>query len=149
LVCVLLSGVLADANAHGDADPTTGRPLATVGGGGRYDDLVGIFAPQMGKVPAVGIGIGFERLFALLMEKVFAIPCCPESFDCPMTRADGITFAIPRISTQEQKKQPDADVLVGYVVGKNETPEQSQRLRSYTMRCAAALWKAGIKVRIC
>lgn len=39
---------------------------SAVGGGGRYDNMVGDFTGQ--NVPAVGISIGFERLIMLLME---------------------------------------------------------------------------------
>ena len=35
-------------------------------GGGRYDDLVGMFDPKNKKVPCVGVSIGVERLFAVI-----------------------------------------------------------------------------------
>lgn len=37
-----------------------------IAGGGRYDNLIGKFLNQ--QVPAVGFSIGFERIFAILME---------------------------------------------------------------------------------
>ncbi|MEG2287768.1 MAG: histidine--tRNA ligase, partial [Ruthenibacterium sp.] len=43
-----------------------------VGGGGRYDDMVGKFLGQ--KVPAVGFSIGFERIIGILLDKGFAVP---------------------------------------------------------------------------
>jgi len=43
-----------------------------VGGGGRYDNLVGKFIGE--KVPAVGFSIGFERIFGILMESGYKIP---------------------------------------------------------------------------
>lgn len=43
-----------------------------VGGGGRYDGLVGKFTGE--NVPAVGFSIGFERIFQILEDKGFAIP---------------------------------------------------------------------------
>jgi histidyl-tRNA synthetase len=36
-------------------------------GGGRYDDLIGMFAGK--KIPAVGCSIGFERVLAILQER--------------------------------------------------------------------------------
>ncbi|HYE79499.1 MAG TPA: histidine--tRNA ligase [bacterium] len=39
-------------------------PLGSIGGGGRYDGLVGSFAKQ--DLPAVGFSIGFERLYEIL-----------------------------------------------------------------------------------
>lgn len=42
---------------------------SAIGGGGRYDNLVGSFTNQ--QVPAVGVSIGFERLIVLLLESDF------------------------------------------------------------------------------
>lgn len=44
----------------------------SVGGGGRYDRMVGKFTGQ--DVPAVGFSIGFERIIVLLMERGFTVP---------------------------------------------------------------------------
>ena len=43
-----------------------------VGGGGRYDGLIGKFTGE--DVPAVGFSIGFERIFQILEQQGFAIP---------------------------------------------------------------------------
>ncbi|KFB46692.1 hypothetical protein ZHAS_00014687 [Anopheles sinensis] len=39
--------------------------VGSVAGGGRYDDLVGMFNPKRTKVPCVGVSIGIERLFSI------------------------------------------------------------------------------------
>ena len=44
----------------------------SIGGGGRYDGLVGKFTGE--NVPAVGFSIGFERIFAILQEQGYQIP---------------------------------------------------------------------------
>lgn len=44
----------------------------SVGGGGRYDEMIGKFTGQ--KTPAVGFSIGFERIIMLLMERGFKVP---------------------------------------------------------------------------
>jgi histidyl-tRNA synthetase len=44
----------------------------SVGGGGRYDEMVGKFIGQ--PVPAVGFSIGFERIVMLLLEHDFKVP---------------------------------------------------------------------------
>lgn len=44
----------------------------TVGGGGRYDNLIGKFTGN--PTPAVGFSIGFERIYAILMETGFKVP---------------------------------------------------------------------------
>ena len=43
-----------------------------IGGGGRYDGLVGKFTGE--NVPAVGFSIGFERIFQILEDQGFTIP---------------------------------------------------------------------------
>ena len=46
------------------AVPDLGSSLA---GGGRYDDLVGMFGKQ--QVPAVGFSIGLERILVVMAER--------------------------------------------------------------------------------
>lgn len=43
-----------------------------VGGGGRYDNMIGKFLGQ--PVPAVGFSIGFERIASILLEQGYEIP---------------------------------------------------------------------------
>ncbi len=44
----------------------------SVGGGGRYDEMIGRFTGQ--NIPACGFSIGFERIVMLLMEKGYQVP---------------------------------------------------------------------------
>lgn len=44
----------------------------SVGGGGRYDEMIGKFTGQ--PTPAVGFSIGFERIIMLLLESNFQVP---------------------------------------------------------------------------
>ena len=44
----------------------------SVGGGGRYDEMIGKFTGQ--DTPAVGFSIGFERIVMLLLERGYRIP---------------------------------------------------------------------------
>lgn len=44
----------------------------SVGGGGRYDEMIGRFTGQ--NTPACGFSIGFERIVMLLLEKDYKIP---------------------------------------------------------------------------
>lgn len=51
------------------AATNAGEESGTVGsiaGGGRYDNLVGMFDPRGKQVPCVGVSIGVERVFAVL-----------------------------------------------------------------------------------
>ncbi len=43
-----------------------------IGGGGRYDNLIGKFLGE--SIPAVGFSIGFERIAGILLDKKYAIP---------------------------------------------------------------------------
>ena len=45
---------------------------ASVGGGGRYDNMIGKYIKEV--VPAVGFSIGFERIFQILQEEGFRLP---------------------------------------------------------------------------
>ena len=40
--------------------------VGSVAGGGRYDELVGMFDPKRKVVPCVGLSIGIERIFSIL-----------------------------------------------------------------------------------
>ena len=44
----------------------------SVGGGGRYDEMIGRFTGQ--NTPACGFSIGFERIVMLLLEKDYQVP---------------------------------------------------------------------------
>jgi histidyl-tRNA synthetase len=53
---LIYEAVLTDTNRVG-----------SIAGGGRYDGLVGMFSGK--QIPAVGVSIGIERVFAILEEK--------------------------------------------------------------------------------
>ncbi len=48
----------------------------SVGGGGRYDEMIGKFTGQ--KTPAVGFSVGFERIVMLLLENGYEVPNSPK-----------------------------------------------------------------------
>lgn len=48
----------------------------SVGGGGRYDEMIGKFTGQ--NTPAVGFSIGFERIVMLLLERGYKVPTSKE-----------------------------------------------------------------------
>lgn len=50
-------------------DDEAGGSVGSVAGGGRYDNLVGMFDPRGKQVPCVGVSIGVERIFAVLEAK--------------------------------------------------------------------------------
>ena len=60
-----------------------------VGGGGRYDHMIGKFIGQ--EVPAVGFSIGFERICAILLDQKYRIPDSKEK--CALLYDDSVPFA--------------------------------------------------------
>lgn len=46
---------------------TGGSNVGSIGGGGRYDNLVGMFSGK--QIPAVGVSVGIERVFAIMEER--------------------------------------------------------------------------------
>ncbi|KAL3865990.1 hypothetical protein ACJMK2_043331 [Sinanodonta woodiana] len=46
-----------------------GAAVGSIAGGGRYDDLVGMFDSKGNIVPCVGLSIGVERIFAIMEQK--------------------------------------------------------------------------------
>lgn len=60
--CVLKGHPIGDADAEGGS-------VGSVAGGGRYDNLVGMFDPKGKQVPCVGVSIGVERIFSVIEAK--------------------------------------------------------------------------------
>ncbi|CAH1991326.1 unnamed protein product [Acanthoscelides obtectus] len=59
---VIYEAVLLADNASSSEEVSVG----SVAGGGRYDNLAGMFDPKGRQVPCVGVSIGVERLFAVM-----------------------------------------------------------------------------------
>ena len=77
-----------------------------VGGGGRYDNLIGKFIGQ--QVPAVGFSIGFERICSILLEKNYKIP--GEKEKCALLYDDQTDF--PEVMAQAQKLREQFTVAI-------------------------------------
>ncbi len=60
-----------------------------IGGGGRYDNLIGKFVGQ--DIPAVGFSIGFERICSILLDQKYQIPGAKEK--CAFLYDDTTDFA--------------------------------------------------------
>lgn len=74
------------------------------GGGGRYDNMVGLFAGH--PVPACGFSIGFERIMLLLQEKGFRIPEEPKKIAILLDKGlspDGVKEAYREARTLREK----------------------------------------------
>ena len=74
--CILHAGEQEESGDE-DAGPSAQVGVGSVAGGGRYDDLVGMFDAAGRKVPCVGGSIGIERIFALMLRKLeHQVQCC-------------------------------------------------------------------------
>ena len=47
---------------------TNGEQVGSIAGGGRYDNLVGMFSPSQ-QIPCVGFSVGVERVFSILEQR--------------------------------------------------------------------------------
>lgn len=80
---------------------------AAVGGGGRYDNMIGKFLGQ--NVPAVGFSIGFERICSILLEQKYKIP--DEKEKCALLYEDNVDFAQVLIKAEELRKNYTVSIL--------------------------------------
>ena len=71
-----------------------------VGGGGRYDNMIGKFIGQ--SVPAVGFSIGFERICGILFEQKYKIPDAKEK--CALLYEEGVDFCDVMKKSEELRK---------------------------------------------
>jgi len=106
----------------------------SIGGGGRYDNLIGKFLNQ--SVPAVGFSIGFERIFSILMDQGFTIPTqkkkvavlyAPTEFVAAHKKAeefrseyDVSLFEMPKKVGKFLNKLEDAGFYGSYTLGQSE-----------------------------
>ncbi|XP_041762498.1 histidine--tRNA ligase, cytoplasmic isoform X1 [Anopheles merus] len=63
---VIYEAVLLGGGGAGGGSADEEITVGSVAGGGRYDNLVGMFNPKRKQVPCVGVSIGVERLFSIL-----------------------------------------------------------------------------------
>ena len=95
----------------------------SVGGGGRYDEMVAKFTGQ--QTPAVGFSIGFERIVLLLMEKDFQIP----------TQASKVAFLVekgmpndrlPAIFKEAEEMRKEGNTVCVTMMKKNKKFQKDQ-----------------------
>ncbi|XP_022904741.1 histidine--tRNA ligase, cytoplasmic isoform X2 [Onthophagus taurus] len=64
------TGIIYEAVLLGKPEDGQDVSVGSVAGGGRYDNLVGMFDPKNKQVPCVGVSIGIERIFSVLEAKI-------------------------------------------------------------------------------
>lgn len=78
-----------------------------VGGGGRYDNMIGKFLGQ--EIPAVGFSIGFERICSILLEQNYKIPS--EKEKCALLYDDSVSFPEVLKEAEELRKSFNVSVV--------------------------------------
>lgn len=78
-----------------------------IGGGGRYDNLIGKFIGQ--SVPAVGFSIGFERICSILLDQKYQIPGAKEK--CALLYDDSIPFTQVMAEAEKLRESYSVSVL--------------------------------------
>lgn len=86
---------------------------SSVGGGGRYDNMVGNFINQ--SVPACGFSIGFERLVLLLEERNFVIPTNKEKYAYILSNKENMHEVISKAN----KTRAEGKIAAVYYRSKN------------------------------
>ncbi len=80
----------------------------SVGGGGRYDKMIGKFTGQ--DVPACGFSIGFERIMMVLMEKGFTPPDAREK-EAVLLEKDLDADQLTKVFAEAQAARDDGHVV--------------------------------------
>ncbi|MEE3399843.1 MAG: ATP phosphoribosyltransferase regulatory subunit, partial [Eubacterium sp.] len=97
----------------------------SVGGGGRYDEMIGKFTGQA--TPAVGFSIGFERIVMLLLESNFQVPGTGER------KAYLIEKNMPADKMQKimalAKEERDKGVIVNVSIMKKNKKFQKEKMQ--------------------
>lgn len=105
------------------------KKCGSIAGGGRYDNLVGMFKRNKKQVPCVGLSLGIERLFLLYAEKQKALEKAAES-----------ETAAPNGGLASVRKLP-TEVLVCVVGAK---ANERQALLEERLKILNELWSQGI-----
>ncbi|GLV37264.1 Histidyl-tRNA synthetase [Carabus blaptoides fortunei] len=64
------TGIIYEAVLLGEKKGGEDIFVGSIAGGGRYDNLVGMFDPRHKQVPCVGVSIGVERIFSVMEAKL-------------------------------------------------------------------------------
>lgn len=101
----------------------------SVGGGGRYDEMIGKFTGQ--NTPAVGFSIGFERIVMLLLERGYQIPTSRQKRAYLLEKKLG---QAELLEVLEQAKKDRADGLQVMIVNmkKNKNSRKNSLLSKVT-----------------
>lgn len=138
----------------------------SLGGGGRYDNLVGMFSGK--QVPAVGFSLGLERILMLLEEQQMfpALRMAPQVLVCPLPdtplapvvglatrlRQAGIVTELYPEQTRLGRQLANADDLhipYALILGPDEVAQQRYTLKNLRTGEQHQLDEAGLLAALC
>ncbi|KAF0988577.1 hypothetical protein HZS_6399, partial [Henneguya salminicola] len=76
------------------SSPESDINVGSIAGGGRYDDLIGMFSKNNKKIPAVGISIGVERIMSL-MEHKYSVILPKDGIELSKTNIKVLVSSVP------------------------------------------------------
>lgn len=102
----------------------------SVGGGGRYDEMIGTFTGM--KTPACGFSIGFERIITILMEQGFTVPGSMEKKAYLLEKgvSDEVTTEVLKEAIQEREQ--GVTVLVTQMNKNKKFQKENLQKEGYT-----------------
>jgi histidyl-tRNA synthetase len=103
---------------------TPDYPYGSLAGGGRYDNLIGMFTKE--KIPAVGLSIGFDRtLEAMDALQLFPAPITNSTTKILVTIFSSILInKSSEITTKLRHKNINAEIYLGEIKEKNPLEKQ-------------------------
>ena len=102
----------------------------SVGGGGRYDEMIGRFTGQ--QTPACGFSIGFERIVMLLLERDFKVPGSAEK-TAFMIEKNMPEDKMAKILTMAKEKRAAGENINLVIMKKNKKFQKDQlKAEGYT-----------------
>ena len=98
----------------------------SVGGGGRYDEMIGKFTGM--KTPACGFSIGFERIVTVLLESGYTVPGGKEKIAYLMEKGLDADMVCQVIADANQERAKGVQVLVAQM-NKNKKFQKDQLMK--------------------
>ena len=103
---------------------------SSVGGGGRYDEMIGRFLGQ--PVPACGFSIGFERIISILLDQGFKVPGKAEKTAFLLDKRLSSVQVAEALKKAEEMRREGAVVLVQKMAKNKKFQREQLESAGYT-----------------
>ena len=102
----------------------------SVGGGGRYDKMIGKFTGM--ETPACGFSIGFERIITILMEEGFTVPGSTEKKAFRIEKGVSAEVMTAAIKEAMDERARGVSVLVSQMNKNKKFQKENLQKEGYT-----------------